>query len=284
MPRRHRLVAGTAWRVAGRAQMCLQGGVGGGGAATGRETSGINSGEEGEERWVGAVIRNKIALREAVEVENFSMAAELRDRGRLLRAQDPVLGRMTSLAAAIAEEDFPRAAKLRGEIVRAFEETSTRPVKHNRIAVAIPSRSEGGGSTLVTVDPDGGAELELFSTEDSSLVISNLAWGWKLRENRVSSWCVHWTARSSWTSLADTTGNTTHASQTRSGASAPAGSPGSRITPKITLAAHSQEDRRRSSERRWRRSHPEAGRWCACLSADPTSATDTFLDVTLALW
>ncbi|KAJ1481823.1 hypothetical protein T484DRAFT_1806051 [Baffinella frigidus] len=114
VPRRHRLVAGTAWRVAGRAQMCLQGGVGGGGAATGRETSGINSGEEGEERWVGAVIRNKIALREAVEVENFSMAAELRDRGRLLRAQDPVLGRMTSLAAAIAEEDFPRAAKLRG--------------------------------------------------------------------------------------------------------------------------------------------------------------------------
>ena len=76
---RHRALAGAVWRVAGRSHMCSPGGVGGGGPQTGREASGIKS-VEGEESWVGAMIRNKLALREAVEAENFSRAVELRDR------------------------------------------------------------------------------------------------------------------------------------------------------------------------------------------------------------
>ena len=76
---RHRALAGTVRRVTGRMQMCSPGVVGGEGPQTGREASGIKN-EEGEESWVGAMIRNKIALREAVEAENFSRAAQLRDR------------------------------------------------------------------------------------------------------------------------------------------------------------------------------------------------------------
>ena len=60
--------------------------------------------------------------------------------------------------------------------MEAFEGASLRPVPHNRIACLLPSRFEGGGGTLVTVHPEGGEQLELFSTRDSSAVISNLVW------------------------------------------------------------------------------------------------------------